>query len=205
MKKTEITKNTNYHVHDFMLELGLSSNELLVYALIYSFTKGAIGVFYGSQEYVANVVGISRRTVARIYKKLYLFKLIEKYESKEEKVKGIRALLPKKPAIKEKLYANDLDEDILPEIKREPKTIREIEQSLPQRCEKYALINIPTCDSVMLTENQYKRLRALVRDDVLYGYARRFQRYLDNRLKGMLPTPRSHYKVIKAWIEEDLG
>ncbi len=199
MNKTANKNNTNYHVHDFMLELGLSPNELAVYALIYSFTKGAIGVFYGSQEYLAKLIGISRRTVIRVYRKLYDMHLIEKCNSSEEKKKGIRALVRKPEETEES------DGCILPEIKKTPKTAAEIEDSLPYLEEKFFPIEIPGCDTLAISAEQYKKLRELVPPDVLYGYARRFDRYMYKRLEGMLPTPRSHYKVIKKWIEEDFS
>ena len=191
-------KNTNYHVHDFMLELSLSTNELAVYAIIYSFTKGQIGVFYGSQEYLANLIGISRRTVIRIYKKLTLMHLIEKINSKEENKRGVRALMPKPTEASRK------DESpVLPEIKKTPKTSSEIEESMPYIEEKFAPIEIPNIETLNISREQYMKLRELVPPDVLYGYARRFDKYMYKRLEGMLPSPRSHYKILKKWIEED--
>ena len=208
----KITKNTliNYHVHDFMFELGLSPNEVLVYALIYSFTKGKTGVYYGSQKYVASVIGISTRTVIRIYKKLFLLKLIEKCESSTVFKKGIRAVLPKtvfansNPSPNSKT-TESLEERPLPKISRPPKTAAQIECAIPSGNDKFALIDIPNCDAVALTEHQYRKLRELVGNDVLYAYTRRFQRYLEDRLKTMQPSPRSHYKLIKSWIEEDFS
>ena len=198
MNKTGAKTNANYHVHDFMLRLGLSQNELAVYAIIYSFTKGQIGVFYGSQEYLANLVGVSRRTIIRIYKKLYDKHLIEKINTREENKKGIRAIMPK-----QKETVDEEEECILPEIKKIPRTSIEIEEDMPYVEEKFAPIEIPNIETLNISRAQYMKLRELVPPDVLYAYARRFDRYMYKRLEGMLPSPRSHYKVLKRWIEED--
>ena len=202
MKKPNEKEKPNFHIKSFMFELGLSPNEVLVYALIYSFTKGAIGVYYGAREYIANAVGISARTVTRIYKKLYGLGLLEKYESPDGKIKGICARLPVKKSEaaypcceKGKNYAFPLPPS-------PQKTIRDIEEDLPRFTEKFAPLEIHKCDCVLITAEQYKALRRLVPNDVLYSYLRRFDRYLMNRTS---PSPRSHYQVIKRWIEEDLS
>jgi DNA-binding MarR family transcriptional regulator len=199
MEKTPKKQTLNYHVHDFMTELGLSPNELIVYAIIYSFTKGENGVFYGSQSYIAEAAGISLRTVIRVYKKLYSLNLIEKYASKEYKRRGIRAI---EPSLKKDA---ETDEYELPEIKKSPKTSAEIEDALPYIDEKYKFIEIPNIETLSITAEQYKKLRELVSADTLYGYARRFDKYMYKRLGSATPGPRSHYQILKKWIEEDLS
>ena len=58
-------------IYPFMTEdLGLRGAELSVYALIYSFTKGSIGQFHGSRDYIARKTGYSLRSVARALKSL---------------------------------------------------------------------------------------------------------------------------------------
>ena len=199
MKKTPEKQRFNYHVHDFMTKLGLSPNELIVYAILYSFTKGEKGVFYGTQSYIADAAGISLRTVIRVYKKLYSLKLIEKCESKEYKRRGIRAIKPN-------LNKNsEIEENVLPEITKNPKTSAEIEDTLPYFEEKYKFIEIPNIETLSITAEQYKKLRELVTPDVFYGYARRFDRYMNRYLGILKPGPRSHYKLLKKWIEEDLS
>ena len=185
----------NFHIHSFIIEMGLSANETLIYAFLYSFTKGKCGVYYGTHKYLANTLNIATRTVERIIKKLREKGLIEKYKSEDGQISGIRAVVPKK---KEK-------ESVLPKTKNLPKTSLEIEETLPDIEEKYAPVEIPGIETLSISRAQYEKLRELVPSDVLYGYARRFDRYMYKRLEGMLPSPRSHYKVLKAWIEEDLG
>jgi len=50
--------------------LGLSGNDLLVYALIYGFSQDGSSGFYGSARYIADSIGISRRAVMTILSKL---------------------------------------------------------------------------------------------------------------------------------------
>ena len=46
-------------------ELGLSGAELLVYAIVLSFTLGAAKIYFGSAEYIAELAGLSPRSVHR--------------------------------------------------------------------------------------------------------------------------------------------
>ena len=56
--------NANYSVMGFMTEgMGLSGTRLLVYALIYSFSRS--GEFHGSRRYLAAATGATLRTVDR--------------------------------------------------------------------------------------------------------------------------------------------
>ena len=66
-------------VYDWMAnKLNLSGNELLVYALIYSFARGEKKEFYGSAEYIAARLNIGLRTVMYSLKKLTENGLIKK-------------------------------------------------------------------------------------------------------------------------------
>ena len=71
-------KNTNFMIHDFMVEdLGLSGVTLQVYALIYSFTRAG-GDCHGSLEYIAQRVGAARASVHRALTQLLAKKFIIK-------------------------------------------------------------------------------------------------------------------------------
>ena len=67
-------------------ELGLTGNELLVYALIYGFSQDNESVFKGSLKYVADWVGCSRQTAITVLKKLVVRGLIERIE---ENISGV--------------------------------------------------------------------------------------------------------------------
>lgn len=51
-------------------ELGLNGNDLIIYAVIYSFTQGEGGEFTGSLRYLAEWINIERKNVTRYLKKL---------------------------------------------------------------------------------------------------------------------------------------
>lgn len=58
-----------FTINDWMIADGLSGSALLVYALIYSYSKDG-GEFSGSAEYIAQRTGITRVTAARTLKEL---------------------------------------------------------------------------------------------------------------------------------------
>ena len=69
---------TYFSVHSFMTdELSLSGAELLIYALIYSFSDTEEG-FHGSQEYISQRTGICKRTVRYTLSALVKKRLLEK-------------------------------------------------------------------------------------------------------------------------------
>lgn len=65
-------KNTNYYtVHGWMInELGLSGNELLIYAIIYGFSQDGSTEFTGSLNYLVTFINSTKPTVINCLKKL---------------------------------------------------------------------------------------------------------------------------------------
>ncbi len=69
----EILKDENYfNIHAWMVnKLNLSGNELLVYAVIYSFTENGVGEYMGTQKYLMEFTGVeSNKTLYRLINKL---------------------------------------------------------------------------------------------------------------------------------------
>ena len=60
-------------------ELKLRGAELLCYATIYSFSKSEGHTFHGSQQYIADWCGVSRRTANEVVKSLIDKQLIERF------------------------------------------------------------------------------------------------------------------------------
>ena len=86
-----LAKGGFYHVYRFMeKELGLKGNELRVYALLFSYTNGEAGMYFGSRKYLADTLFISVRTLYRILGSLFKRELIENVWSKEKGRSGIR-------------------------------------------------------------------------------------------------------------------
>lgn len=70
-------KLTYYCIHEWMInELHLSGNELLIYALIFSFLEKGQS-FYGSKQYISDCTGATTRTVLNVFKSLEKKGLIE--------------------------------------------------------------------------------------------------------------------------------
>lgn len=75
-------ENSGYHIYPFMLNnLNLVGNELTVYAVIYGFSMGGQGCFFGSREYLSACTNASLPTVDRVLKSLVKKKLINKTSS----------------------------------------------------------------------------------------------------------------------------
>ena len=74
-----------------MLHLGLTPSELVIYALIYSYTSLGEGFFYSTFDFIATKTGISTRTVGRAVGHLTEMGLIER--CKVDGRSGIRAIM----------------------------------------------------------------------------------------------------------------
>lgn len=67
----QIKENTYVNICKWMMKMDLSAKELLLYALIYSFSMDGVNSYYGSASYLANWVSAgSRKTVFRCMKSL---------------------------------------------------------------------------------------------------------------------------------------
>ena len=90
-------KNKNYiTILGWMVnELSLSGNDLICYAVIYGFSQDD-NFWEGSQSYLSDWLGVSRRTVVDILKKLISNGLITKQEYEVNKVKfcKYKAIVP---------------------------------------------------------------------------------------------------------------
>ena len=79
--KTQIAPENYYTIYNWMLtELGLSGSELLIYALIFSYSvsKGGKGCYFGGYEAMSLATGCSTKTVQNSIKKLCEIGLVDK-------------------------------------------------------------------------------------------------------------------------------
>ena len=196
---------TSFQIKDFMFKLNITKSERLVFALIYSFTVGERGLFFGRMSYIAETLSISPRTVTRAISNLLSLELIERvalespraYRAKlnaERTIKAISEYKRKKP--EPAPYCNRYD-DALP-------TLDDIWELLPKGNKKYRLMDLGDCCSVQLTVKQYLKLAEIVDNEILQSYVRRLEKYLMECFDNCTPGPRNHYKTIKSWIEKDL-
>ena len=72
-----------------MRALGLSGNDLIVFALIYGFSQDGQGCFYGSLNYICETCGISRRTAIYILNDLVERGFLLKEETIHDGVKRV--------------------------------------------------------------------------------------------------------------------
>ncbi len=64
----------------FIAELGLKGNELMIYSMIYGFSQDGESKFQGSASYIAQTLGMTRRTVFNVLNKLVEDGRIVKHE-----------------------------------------------------------------------------------------------------------------------------
>lgn len=80
-------------IQNFMRDLGLKGNELLIYAIIYGFSQDGESYFHGSLKYLSEWTGSTERTVQNCLDKLCERGLVEKV-SRSGKNSLFRAVAP---------------------------------------------------------------------------------------------------------------
>ena len=73
-------------------DLGLSGNDLVIYALIYGFSQDGKSVFSGSLKYISAFTGISKQSVVKVLARLIGGGLIEKKDRGSEEQNTYRAI-----------------------------------------------------------------------------------------------------------------
>ncbi|MBQ7315221.1 MAG: helix-turn-helix domain-containing protein [Clostridia bacterium] len=193
----------SYCIHSFMCEeLGLGGGALLVYAVIYSFTKGERGLFYGTQDFLARVCGLSINTVKRALRTLLVAGRVERcclhtyegYRCTDVSAYELGTPPPEEPP-------NDAEEDLPSRAE-----IEALDTCVPAllaeeaRRPKYEFHPVGGRHGIVtMTAEQYRRLLTLVSSEVLHAYVRRLEMLIcDHGYRTFSP-----YKTIKKWIYED--
>ena len=203
------TQNDSYFtIYGFMRQLKLSNNEMMVYALLYSYTLGEYGMYFGSQERIAKALNISVRTVARAYRRLYDLGYIIKVE--EDGRRGVKCTVHKdsKKKAKEEASAPQSRDDSITECECECDDLDEFNAeffSTFHESPKYRVVDLGREGFVHMTLAQYRELRKLVEEDVLMGYFNKLEKMLWDGRNDSIPGPHSHYKTLKKWINEDFS
>ncbi len=199
------SKIMNYSIHSFMIEeLDLGGASLLVYAVIYSFTKGDKHCFYGSQGFLARAIGMSVSSVKRA-----LDLLLEKKYIKRSVYEGHPAYVAIKESINRLIpQEEDIDPGYTP---FEIASAKELEgdrsgslyyyfpdEERPLYEEYYA----DKGTTLKMTPGQYKNLIRLVGKKKVSEYIRRLEDFLD---ESYTYTCHSPYRTIKRWIYKDMS
>ena len=197
----EKNKNFTYVIHSFMLGLGFKGSELAIYAVLYSYTKGEKGLFYGSQKTLAEQTSLSERTVSRALKSFYERNLIEKCEIDGKK--GIRCVERKLNPVKTTVVNEES------EIKDSQYTTEELlkrfygyrlEYAIKPKIERLYLLD----GEVIMSVEQLHHLASLIALDDLYVYMKKIEIIKKrNDRDNYFVTPHNHYKLIRNWIRED--
>ena len=191
----------SYSIYSFMCEeLSLGGGELLIFAVIYSFSRGNLGIYHGTQDYLSRISGLSVSTVKRALKALLKKGYIEKVSLDEhEGYRSTKQAAADEPKAEE-CPPNDA-ENSLPssfEIDKAGLDVRELLNDKATR-PKYAFHSVGKEELVHMTAEQYKRLSRLVGSDKLSAYIHR----LELLIRDSGYRTHSPYKTIKKWIYED--
>ncbi len=208
-------KKDCFLIHGFMGALGLSASELLVYAIIFSYSLGKEEMFYGSLDYIAERTGVARRTVNSAVKKLMEEGLISRRE-RSGKI-GLSADLNR---IKHKDSSPSSSGD--KRLEKEPRGKELAEQRkkpTPGRFlfpdantgktydtePMYQLITVGSDKAVKMTLEQYDKLKSLIPDIDLKRYIDRLAAIHIERGGGNTHWRKSDYRIIREWIKEDFS
>ena len=217
--------SANYSIHAFMTEaMKLSGTKLLVYALMYSFSKN--GAFSGSRRYIAGATGSTLRTVDRAIDSLLEEGLLlsgtedGKLTYRADMERADSYLKRHEKALKKARQNGTCQNDISPVSKCRPKVdkmtpnnqeiiknINNLSSSSSVRTRereepKYNVKNYGRDGLIALTDEQYDYLCTLIDEELLAAYIRKLELYIMN--DSMHPIS-SHFKTLLRFIEEDFS
>ena len=181
--------------------LGLGGAELLVYAFIYSFTKGDGGLFWGCRDAIADACGISASTLGRAIRALREASLIERCTiSGKEGYRCIGYEEAERDAMLGEAPCNDAEKRMPSRLYMERNGIHPVEaiQGVVAH-PKYAYHHVGKMGIISMTAEQYCRLLQLVHPEHLHVYISNLEDLILNHGYRC----RSPYKTIKKWIYRD--
>lgn len=149
-----------------MRSLGLSGNDLVVFALINGFSQDGQGCFYGSLSYICETCGIARRTAVYILQELVEKGLITKNETMQNGVKYVAYQASAKYAqVVQKLHSGSAE--IAPKnkeyIKINKDTIKEGKFNF-----KYALVQIGVSEEVADAWLQVRKTKRATNTEIAF-------------------------------------
>lgn len=104
MEHNSFRRDNYIVIQGFMItDLGLSGNELIMYALIHGFSQDGVSHFHGSLNYIATALNVTRTNAKRILDRLVEKNLLRKREIVKNGVK----YCDYKTTIMEESYQND--------------------------------------------------------------------------------------------------
>ena len=203
----KIPEKSFYPIYGYMLEeLKLGGSELLVYAILNAFSRGNSS-YYGSQEYLSRLSGLSISTVKRALNSLLDKNLIER-----KIIDGFltyRIIKPKKDTTSleselevqaknlAKIRKKEIPSPTVVELRHET-----LADHLPQKGRPmHEFYDITDNGIIQMTPEQYFFLVNLVGEDKLLDYIER----IENKVLSGEYHCHPDYKFIKKWILEDVS
>ena len=220
----------NFAIYDFMTEeMKLSGAQLLVFALIFSFTKTA-GGFCGARSYAARATGTTLRTVDRALEELTKKGYLTKEESEgsatpiyranaelaEQMAKKLAARKAKQKRCKNGICQNSItpvpkcqltDAKIAPNNSMITNNINCLSSSSKRtraygHSPRFKVESFGRDGGVSLTMEQYEYLCYLIGEEILTAYIRKLELYMENPNDHPI---RSHFKTLCRFIKEDFS
>ena len=197
---TTTEKGSSFLIHRFMAEeLKLTGGRLLIYALIYSFSRSKAGLYFGPPDYLSLMSGMSHSSVRRVLGELLDLGYIEKCTIRKKT--GYRAVeVREEEDLNADMPPNEAEEELPSQgymLEREI-DVREL-IAAPTLKPKYVFHSLSKMGLVSMTAEQYQRLLGLVDEDKLTGYIYRIEDMILNQGYSV----HSPYRTIKRWIKED--
>lgn len=198
-------KNMSYQIKSFMWQrLSLGGSHLLVYAVIYSFSQGGDGSFFGSHSFLSEITGLSVSTVKRTLHSLLDMGLIEKLTPGGRVV--YRSVITDDADI---IEDTDIVDEIegpcecdTPEPRKEDNTINKSareKQGERVNTVKHTFLSLGKDGIIQMTNEQYKKLLSLIDEEHLLAYIRKME-ILILAQKYHINNP---YKTLVKWIKND--
>nr|MBE6545148.1 helix-turn-helix domain-containing protein [Oscillospiraceae bacterium] len=200
--KCEKMENSYFIVHDFMVEkLKLDGTELMVYALIYSFSNAGSNC-YGSIEYISKRIGASRTTAYRALKNL----VKKNYLIKQKPAKSGKVIYTVNDEILFKNETVGVSEQNSEICKIEPnnkgikKKIITNYDSIYLKKAKPSITHFGPKKLVAMTLHQYTKLLMAFGVIPTLDYIKILEGRIDSAEPGAY---KNHYKTIITWGRQD--
>ena len=205
---------SGFLVHNFMTRLGLTSSEIIIYAIIYSYTSLGKGLFFGTFNHLAEATGVSVRTVSRAIKSLTQKGLIERCTCSgrsgiratesitEEKEIGKESSLPKKREENEEKKQTGMKRwyyipgrYLVPDV-----NTGKVYDTPP----KYDYVNVGKHKLLRMTSQQYDTLKSLIPDWELKRYVDKLEAIHMETAGRPDYWANSDYRILRRWIDKDV-
>ena len=195
-------KNMSFQVKEFMWQrLSLGGAELLIYAIIHSFSEGEGKGFFGSQEFLARIAGVSISTVKRAIARLLESGNIEKLAVGNKPCYRCRAINENDEYDNSAKPIGEAGGGCFSAVRvfkeRGINATSILSRGAPRA--KNEFIPIGNEGLISMTDAQYRSLLCLIDEETLSAYIRKAELLIKNN-GYKINNP---YKMLRKWIVKD--